>query len=322
MSGKNKKKFETCPNCNYRFAEVNNYCANCGQENHDLNMPFGHVVLEVLEGTFHFDTKIFRTLKLLLFKPGRLTAEFIQNKRAPYVPPIRLYVFVSFIFFLVLAADVMHKGEKAEEDVRLPEKMVVAEGVSLSRQEAGLHGPVAFDLGGLNSEVLKNLPHAPDAQLDKMIQQNNLEPTAFKRAAFRKAGKFLSADKDVQTHKFLKMLSVLMFLLMPLFALIMKSAYIRHKVNYIQFLIVALHYHCFVFLVLSLGFLLEAFLQWDGFIMLALLVSFIYLVLEQRYLFKQRFGKALVKTFYVAGFYGFNLAVFMFLAAVLSIAFS
>ena len=106
MSGKNKKKFETCPNCNYRFAEVNNYCANCGQENHDLNMPFGHVVLEVLEGTFHFDTKIFRTLKLLLFKPGRLTAEFIQNKRAPYVPPIRLYVFVSFIFFLVLAADI------------------------------------------------------------------------------------------------------------------------------------------------------------------------------------------------------------------------
>lgn len=322
MSGKNKRKFDACPNCNYRFAEVNNYCPNCGQENHDLNMPFGHVVLEVLEGTFHFDTKIFRTLKLLLFKPGRLTAEFIQNKRAPYVPPIRLYVFVSFIFFLVLAADVLHKGEKASEEVYFKENAALVAGIAGSREPAGLPGPVAFDLGGVSSTALKDLSNAPDARVDQLLRQNNLEPSSFKRAAFRKAGKFLSSDKDAQTHKFFKMLSVLMFLLMPLFALIMRSAYSRHKVNYIQFLIVALHYHCFVFLALTAGFLLEALLQWNGFILLALIISFIYLLLEQRYLFKQGLSKTLLKTVYVSGLYGFNLAVFMLLAAILSIAFS
>lgn len=320
MSSKNRRKFEECPNCNFAFAAVNNYCPNCGQENHDLNMPFSHVVLEVLEGTFHFDTKIFRTLKLLLFKPGQLTAAFIQNKRAPFVPPIRLYIFVSFIFFLVLAADVLHKGEEAEVKQLDTAKISLTEGVSVSGKKVAMQGPVAFDIAGINSANIKTLYHEPDSRISALLTQNQYEPTPFKIAAIRKLSKFLVAEKEVQTHKFLKMLSVLMFLLMPLFALIMKSAYFRQKIHYIQFLIISLHYHCFVFILFTLAFLLEAFTGWNGFLAGALAVSFLYLLLEQRYLFRQGFGKTLAKTMYVSGFYVLNLALFMFLAAVLNIA--
>ncbi len=316
MSGKNKKKFEVCQNCSYRFAGVDNYCPNCGQENHDLNMPFGHVVLEVLEGTFHFDTKVFRTLKLLLFKPGRLTGAFIENKRAPFVPPIRLYVFISFIFFLVLAADVLHKGEQANAGDTQKSEIEVAKGVKITTQK----GPIVFNTGSLSSEEIKTLATVPNDSLDKMLRQADLEPTPFKRAALRKASKFLSSDIDTQTHKLFKMLSVLMFILMPMLALIMKSAYLRRKIHYIQFLIVSLHYHCFVFILLTIAFLLEAWLGWNGFIGIALIICFIYLILELRYLFKQGYLKTFFKSVYITGFYALNLALFMMLALILSIA--
>lgn len=99
MTPQPREKFNICPNCAYEFHGIDNYCPNCGQENHNIDVPFKHLFLELLEGTLHFDTKIIHTLKLLLFKPGQLTEQFVQNKRAAYVPPIRLYVFISFIFF-------------------------------------------------------------------------------------------------------------------------------------------------------------------------------------------------------------------------------
>ena len=111
-----------------------------------------------------------------------------------------------------------------------------------------------------------------------------------------------------------------MFLLMPLFALIMKSAYFRHKIHYIQFLIISLHYHCFVFLLFTVAFLLEAFLGWNGFIAGAFLISLLYLLLEQQYLFKQGIAKTVLKSVYITALYGFNLALFTGLAAVLSVA--
>src|SRR5688572_726302 len=320
MSGKNKKKFDKCPNCNYTFGAVNNYCANCGQENHDLNMPFSHVVLEVLEGTFHFDTKVFRTLKLLLFKPGRLTAEFIQNRRAPYVPPIRLYIFVSFIFFLVLAADVLHKGDEAAAAVSETETVEIADGIKITRREMGRQGPIAFDFGDMNSEEIKTMHQWPDARLNESLKTSGFETTDFNRTAVRKLSKFLAYDKDVQMHKFIKMLSVLMFLLMPLFALIMKSAYFRHKIHYIQFLIISLHYHCFVFLILTTAFLLEVVFGWNVFITAAMFISLLYLLLEQRFLFRQKLLKTILKSGYIIGLYGLALALSMVLAMVLSVA--
>ena len=56
------------------------------------------MVEEFLEGVFHFDGKVFRTAGLLMFKPGQLTKRFLEGPRMPYVPPIRLYVFISFVF--------------------------------------------------------------------------------------------------------------------------------------------------------------------------------------------------------------------------------
>jgi hypothetical protein len=97
-----RKTFATCPNCGTSLHSSAKYCATCGQENHNLNVPLKHLLGELLESTLHFDMKSFKTIRALIFKPGFLTNEFNLGKRKSYVPPLRLYVFVSFTFFLVL----------------------------------------------------------------------------------------------------------------------------------------------------------------------------------------------------------------------------
>lgn len=317
MPEKKRRKFNTCPNCEYQFKGVDNYCPNCGQENHNLNVPFSHVALEVLEGTLHFDTKIFKTLKLLLFKPGELTRLFVENKRAYYVPPVRLYVFISFIFFLVLSSDVLHRSDHANAH-----KNSAATSLVIGKQPAAkpVHGPVAFDFGGLNSEDIKRISLLDDQKIDSVLRKNGFAATAFNQSAIKKIGKFLGSSDEEQTHKFLKVLSMLMFLLMPVFGLILKSAYSRHNSRYIQHLVFSVHYHCFVFIVLIFMFLAQVIFGLDFFVLLAWSLILLYLFLALLRLFKQSFVKTFLKTVYVAAAYAFTLVVFIVLAVILSIA--
>jgi hypothetical protein len=73
------------------------------------------LVHEVLEGLTHSDSRLWRTLVCLWFKPGKLTQEFVAGRRAAYLPPFRLYLIVSLAFFLL--ASVSHlKGEVVRLD--------------------------------------------------------------------------------------------------------------------------------------------------------------------------------------------------------------
>ncbi|MGI4885031.1 MAG: DUF3667 domain-containing protein [Janthinobacterium lividum] len=105
-----------CANCDYAFVpgEPDEFCPRCGQQNHAVEIGFGHVAEEFMEGIFHFDSKVFSTAKLLLFRPGELTKRFLAGHRVPYVPPIRLYVFISFVFFLLLGTRLGHEKQEAE----------------------------------------------------------------------------------------------------------------------------------------------------------------------------------------------------------------
>src|SRR5258706_4584769 len=78
---------KACLNCG---AELRGeYCSRCGQKDGPSHEPFKELVAEVFSGLFHFDSKFFRTLSPLLFKPGFLTNEYTSGKRAHYVHPIR-----------------------------------------------------------------------------------------------------------------------------------------------------------------------------------------------------------------------------------------
>ena len=88
---------EICKNCGTTFQ--GNYCPECGQSLRDFQKPFGVVAVDFLGNVAAFDTRLWHTIKPLLFKPGKLTREFFAGRRVRYVPPFRLLFFFSFVFF-------------------------------------------------------------------------------------------------------------------------------------------------------------------------------------------------------------------------------
>jgi len=85
-----------CLNCG--TALVGPHCHQCGQHAH-VHKTLGAFFHDLLHGVLHFEGKIWRTLPQLVWRPGRLTREYIDGRRASYVSPIALFLFVVFLTF-------------------------------------------------------------------------------------------------------------------------------------------------------------------------------------------------------------------------------
>lgn len=91
-----------CPNCGHPLEPADRYCSNCGQATfHEDDIR--SFVQHFLSDYFTFDSKIFRSIWPLFSKPGFLTIEYLKGKRASYITPLRLFIFTSIIFFLLLS---------------------------------------------------------------------------------------------------------------------------------------------------------------------------------------------------------------------------
>ena len=108
-----------CANCGAERSGP--YCSRCGQNDRDYQRALPPLLSELLSEAFELDSRLVRTLKLLLFKPGALSLEFSKNRRASYVSPIRLYFFTSilFFFFLSLGTDIGIGDEQNRPQVQV-----------------------------------------------------------------------------------------------------------------------------------------------------------------------------------------------------------
>jgi len=95
-----ERKEKICLNCNADL--VGRYCHVCGQENLEPKETVWHLVQHFFNDITHFDGKFFATVKYLMWKPGFLSKEYMAGRRMSYLNPIRMYVFTSAIFFIVL----------------------------------------------------------------------------------------------------------------------------------------------------------------------------------------------------------------------------
>ena len=89
-----------CASCGAAFESP--FCPACGErrlDHHDLSLR--HFVAHSLHDVTHFDTKIFRSLKVLVSEPGRLTADYVDGRRVGWLSPVQLFVMVNVIFFFV-----------------------------------------------------------------------------------------------------------------------------------------------------------------------------------------------------------------------------
>ena len=85
-----------CKNCNSELVGV--YCSECGQKDSQL-LSIKEILKEFSDNVFSFDTRFFITLKYLITKPGLLTTEYWLGRRTKYLPPLRLYLVMSLMYF-------------------------------------------------------------------------------------------------------------------------------------------------------------------------------------------------------------------------------
>jgi len=86
-----------CLNCATEL--LGSFCHCCGQRDQARRLPLKALFHDVLHDIWHFDHKLFETLRLLILKPGLLTLAYLDGRRSRYVPPFRLYIFMSFLLF-------------------------------------------------------------------------------------------------------------------------------------------------------------------------------------------------------------------------------
>jgi hypothetical protein len=93
------RKENNCLNCGAEV--IGKFCHNCGQPNIEPKETVWQLINHFFADITHFDGKIFSSLRLVILKPGFLSKQYILGKRMSYLHPIRMYLFVSAIFFLI-----------------------------------------------------------------------------------------------------------------------------------------------------------------------------------------------------------------------------
>ncbi|TAJ74877.1 MAG: DUF3667 domain-containing protein [Phenylobacterium sp.] len=99
-AGKAGEPHNACADCGTQT--IGPFCHNCGNAAH-VHRTLLHLGEELLHGVMHFDSRTWRTLPLLAFRPGRLTREWCQGKRTRYVSPLAIFLFTMFVMFMLLS---------------------------------------------------------------------------------------------------------------------------------------------------------------------------------------------------------------------------
>ncbi len=107
------RKDTTCLNCGHNVED--RYCTHCGQENVEPRQPFHYLFGHFMEDLTHYDHGFWETFKTLMIRPGKLIKNYLAGKRASQVPPVKLYIFVSFVAFFLPAVLPSHHSDKKEK---------------------------------------------------------------------------------------------------------------------------------------------------------------------------------------------------------------
>lgn len=296
---------KTCLNCGAIVQE--RFCTRCGQENVEPTETVGSLVNHFFEDLTHFDGKFFVTVKDLLLRPGFLTREYVAGRRMRYLNPIRMYVFISALFFLALFAGSPGHDNKQEDSAPAMNK-AKDDTLSLKYGSAGI---VTIDIvenkfGSVREydSVQRALPDsARDNGIMTWVARNNI------REKVKHGGNgHLHLEVDVR-HDIPK----IMFFLLPLFALYVGWFYSRKKYYYVNHAIFSVHFHSFAFLLFLFLMLLDLLIPGEltGMILAFIAVIFVfgYLVAALRGMYRQSFWLSLAKGIAISALYFITLAL-------------
>jgi hypothetical protein len=266
-----------CENCGAQLD--GHWCAKCGQPAIDYRRSFRHVIADLLDEFLNWDSKFFATIALLIFKPWRLTNEFLAGKRVRYANPLRLYLLASILFFFAvnygtkgihfdpgkLDAKDRTELESDLKDTNLPPQ--ARQKLEALLQESS---PSPAPLPATNAPSPTPAPRASSDVASQPTGSANEQKKEYGKIGERPFVAFDDAKsttpferwiegraKEKMGEKGTKMglfittlfsnLPYMMLCCIPLFALVLKVLYMRRRIFYVDHLIYALHIHTFFY---------------------------------------------------------------------------
>jgi hypothetical protein len=274
-------KVGACANCKEPL--LGPYCAVCGQPRDVHRRSMGRLLAGLVQDLISFDSRILRTARALVLRPGELPLAFHQGRTQPYVPAVRLYLFVSLLFFLTLSLTHLalvqfHLAPATQSFQRAPDGTVMLVVNGVAKPMSGLHADARGHVfaGGENVPV-------PGIKADGSVNTTlNLKPVFFLPIQNRKPvlspdlranlkqmqdgskdeGLFvrtitgmvqtLAADPAALNGPLTEWLPRLLFLLLPLFATVLMLAYWKRRTKwfFVDHLVFSLNFHSFGFVAL------------------------------------------------------------------------
>ena len=279
---------EPCRNCGAEVSE--RYCSRCGQLASNFHRPFFNLVASSLADTFALDSRLWRTVPMLLFRPGRVTRNYLDGKRARYVPPFRMFLLASLLFFLTVfglgdqlgwykdwnldlgknarpAAEALSEQESAERAMLVEDLQQQLQDADLSdEQRAEIEGALADLETGIDITALIT----PEGTIDRealnaaLDEQVGEEASPAARAEIdlmaNQAARVLE-NQDMFAARFREWAPRFSLMFMPLLALMLTVLYAWHRSIFVyDHVITALHVQTFIYGLFTLMLLCGAFL--------------------------------------------------------------
>lgn len=250
---------KTCANCGSPQPSSDAlFCLHCGQKYHLHLHSFKDTVFHFIADYFHFDNKLWKTLRQLFFNCGQLASNYISGKVASNYNPLSLYIFISAVFFMLYFGMVKYSytllknhPHEYQEQIQWnsfkplqPSSLEYKDSIYVSPDSAKvLHHLLLQDMEfDINAELttyfldirllgaLRSLQHKPLFSLGNAI--------------------------EYFTNSFIKDIPKLYFVFVPLLAFILTLS--LRKRNYMECLLFAVYFQCLMFLLILITAFLEA----------------------------------------------------------------
>jgi hypothetical protein len=300
-----ERKEKDCLNCGTIIH--GRFCHVCGQENLEPKESFWHLITHFFNDITHFDGKFFTSLKDLLFKPGFLPKEYMKGRRASYLNPVRMYVFTSAIFFLIFFS--FFNSENAR-----PISLANINGQTMDEIDA-MDSMTRAEFNKYKDSVVSAIGiqftgrrYTSRAEYDSLLASGAKKHNWIQRQFIYKEIAINEKYKDDPSQvgrafksKLLHSLPQMLFISLPLLALILKLFYIRRKqFYYVSHGIFSMHLYVFLFIAMLFLFSissLNSYLHW-GVLRVIFSILIIWLFIYEYLALKNFYGQGWIKTFF------------------------
>lgn len=321
------QKAKQCPNC-AQALHGEAYCPNCGQKNDVRRITLWHFIGESLSNFFAIDGRFFHTFRKLFSAPGKVPKDFIHGKRNRYMNPVRVYFLASLLLLFVLQIDggdatMIQVGEEKASteklDFTLKKKEKAPISLSFTESDSAHSGPdtaqTAKRLSNFERMINYGSQH-PAVESQQALNAMGIESSFWHRFLYEQAKKVGNFDDEEFSRIFYSKIFWVLFLFLPVLGLLLHLLYVRRNFYYPEHLFFACYTQAVLFILISLGYLLNYWVNNPLPMALCMLIFGGYLLLALKKFYQQSWRKTTLK-FIIYNLLSVPVFVLFFIAAAL-----